>query len=248
MNNEHWHLGKHPRRRMGESRLLRYGVALLLPVLAGYVSYVRPALAESPFFIFLAAVVLSAVNGGLAAAFVTTALSAVFIRLFFVHGAGLFHYGGNLEGMERMGGFVLVALLLSSLVASLRREVHQLRDSEERYRLLAETASDAIVGIDEQGGILYVNPVAEKLFGTDANQLLGHNLRRILPGDGYQSQLTEMKHRLDTRKEPVAVQLPGLHQSGEKLLVEMTLGQSSDRGRGTFTAIIRDLTRHARQP
>lgn len=233
---------------MCESRLLRYGIALLLPVLVSYVSSVRPVLAESPFFIFLAAVVLSAVYGGLAAAFVTTALSAVFIRLFFVRGEELLYYGGDLEGMERMGGFVLVALLLSSFVASLRRESHQLRDSEERYRLLAETASDAIVVIDEEGEILYVNPVAEKIFGSGAKQLLGQNLSRLLPGDGYRAQLNEMKHRLDTRKEPVAIQLPGLHQSGDKLLVEMTLGQSSHRGGSAFTAIIRDLTRHARQP
>jgi PAS domain S-box-containing protein len=175
-------------------------------------------------------------------------VSAVLIRLFYVRGAGLLFYGGDFEGMERMGGFVLVALLLSSVVASLRRERLQTRESEERYRLLAETASDAIVVIDDQGEILYVNPVAQRIFGTDAKELLGHNLRRILPGDGYQSQLTEMKHRLDTRKEPVAVQLPGLRQSGEKLLVEMTLGSSSHRGRGVFTAIIRDITGRVRQP
>lgn len=231
---------------MLESRLLRYGIAVLLPVLAAILVHVRPVLGEEPFFLFLAAVVLSAANGGLAPAFVTTALSAALVRMFYVQGAGLLYYGGDFEGMERMGVFVLVSLLLSSVVASLRRDRLQMRESEERYRLLAETASDAIVVIDEKGEILYVNPVAERIFGTAANELLGHNLRQILPGDGYQSQLTEMKHRLDTRKEPVAVQLPGLRQSGEKLLVEMTLGSSSDRGRGAFTAIIRDITHRAR--
>lgn len=51
-----------------------------------------------------------------------------------------------------------------------------------------------------------------------------------------------MKHHLDSRKKAVAVQLPGLHQSGEHRVVEMTLGTSSHRGRNMFTAIIRDLT------
>jgi PAS domain S-box-containing protein len=144
--------------------------------------------------------------------------------------------------MERMGGFVLLALLLSSLVASVRRERDQLRDSEERYRILAETASDAIIVIDEEGEILYVNPVAEKVFGTEAKRLLGQNLNRVLPGDGYREQLSEMKDRLDSRKKPVAVQLPGLHQCGDRLLIEMTLGTSSHRGRNLFTAILRDIT------
>ena len=51
-----------------------------------------------------------------------------------------------------------------------------------------------------------------------------------------------MKRHLDSRKKAVAVKLPGLHQSGEPLLVEMTIGPSSHRGRNLFTAIIREIT------
>jgi PAS domain S-box-containing protein len=233
---------------MSESRFLRYGVALMLPVAAVSVILVRPTFTVAPFFLFLGAVVLSAANGGLAAGFVSTALSALLLRLVFLRKEESLQSGSDLEGIERMGVFVLVALLLSSVVAAIRRERNQLRDSEERYRILAETASDAIIVIDEQGEILYVNPVAEKLFGTESGQLLGKNLNCLLPGDGYQAQLCEMKHRLDTRKKPVAVQLPGLHHSGAHLLIEMTLGGSSHRGKSVFTAIIRDITGHTDKP
>ena len=243
MNDEHWKLWKQPGRRMSESIFLRYGVALALPVAAVCIIHLRPTFAETPYFIFLGAVVLSAVNGGAASAFVATALSALFIRLFYLRSGGSLDFGSEWAGMERLGGFVLVALLLSSFVSGLRREAHRLRDSEERYRLLAETASDAIVVIDEKGEILYVNDMAKRLFGRSADELLGQTLSRFLPGDGYQAQLNEMRHRLDTRKKPVALQLPGLHQSGDHLLVEMTLGTSIHRGRGAFTAIIREIAR-----
>jgi len=231
---------------MSDSRLLRYGLALALPVLAALLTSMRPAFHETPYFIFLAAVVLSAANGGVAAAFVSTAVSAVLIRLFFVHQAGLLRYGNDAAGIERMGGFLLMALLLSSFVASLRGERNQLRDSEERYRILADSASDAIIVIDEQGEILYVNPVAERVFGARAKELLGKNLKLLLPGDRYQAQLNEVHHHLDSRKKPVVIQLPGLHQSGERLLVEMTLGVSCHRGKNLFTAIIRDITGQTR--
>jgi PAS domain S-box-containing protein len=155
---------------------------------------------------------------------------------------GILHYGSDFQGMERMGAFVLVALLISSFVAAIRRERNHLRDSEERYRILTESARDAVIVIDEQGGILYVNPVAEKIFGTGARQLLGKNLRFLLPGNGYEAQLAEMRRHVDTRKEPVAFQLPGLHKSGAQLLVEMTLGASCHRGQSVFTALIRDIT------
>jgi PAS domain S-box-containing protein len=246
MNHEQWKLWKPPIKRMSESLLLRYGVAVMLPLVAAFVIHLRSALTETPFFVFLGVIVLSAANGGLSPAFVATALSSLLIRLFFIRPSGTLHYGSDLEGMERMIGFVLVAILVSSFVAGLRRERNHLRDSEERHRMLAETASDAIIVIDEQGEILYVNPVAGKIFGVPCEQLLGQNLNRLLPGDGYRERIAEMKHRLDSRKKAVAVQLPGLHQSGEHILVEMTLGTSSHRGKSVFTAIIRDITGHQR--
>lgn len=159
---------------------------------------------------------------------------------------GALNYDATPAGMERMIGFVLMALLASSFVAALRREREELFDSEECHRVLAETASDTIIVIDDHGQILYVNPVCERLFGTKAEQLLGHNLNQLLPGNLYQTQLSELKHRLDTRRKPVAVQLPGLHQNGAPLVVEMTLGASCHRGKSMFTAILRDVTAPAR--
>jgi len=242
MNHEPWNLWKQPRQAMSESLLLRYGIAVSLPFAAAAVILARPVFTEAPFFVFLGAIVLSAANGGLAPAFLSIALSATLIRLFFLQPYGSLYYGTDFAGMERMAGFVLVSMLLSSFVSAIRRERNLLRDSEARYRMLAETASDAIIVIDEKGEILYVNPVAEKIFGNHARDLLGRNLAVLLPGEGYQAQLTEMKHRLDSRKKPVVVRLPGLHRSGEPLLVEMTLGTSCHRGRDLFTAIIRDIT------
>jgi len=246
MNPEQWNLWKQPRKAMSESLLLRYGVGMMLPVMAAAVIFVRPAFTEAPFFVFLGAIVLSAANGGLAPAFLSIALSSLLIRLLFVHQNASLRYSVDFEGIERMTGFVLVSMLLSSFVAAIRRERNQLRDSEERYRMLAETASDAIIVIDDRGEILYVNPEAEKIFGSQAKELLGRNLALLLPGDGYQAQLREMKRHLDSRKKAVAVKLPGLHHSGEHLLVEMTIGSSSHRGRNLFTAIIREITGHKR--
>lgn len=242
MNYETWNLWEQPRKAMSESLLLRYGVAVLLPVAAASILFLRPVFAETPFFVFLGAIVLSAANSGLAPAFLSIALSALIIRLFFVHPNASFQYGTDVAGAEHMAGFVLVAMLLSSFVAALRRERNQLRDSEERYRILAESASDAIIVIDEKGEILFVNPEAEKIFGSRSKALVGKNLALLLPGDGYQAQVSQLKRHLDSRKKAVVTKLPGLHHSGEHLLVEMTLGSSSYRGRNLFTAIIRDIT------
>jgi PAS domain S-box-containing protein len=246
MNNEQWKLWHKPRLTVSESPLLRYGVAVVLPLVAAYLIHLRQTFTEVPYFAFLAAIVLSAANSGLAPAYVSTALSLLLLRLFFVGEPGSLYLAGQHADMERMAGFVLVAVAISSFVATLRRQRDQFRDSEERYRLLADSASDAIFVIDEEGVILYVNPVGEKIFNTSASKMLGGNLDDLLPANGYRAQLQEMKDHLDTRKPAVAVQLPCRKEGSEHLLIEMTMGTSSHRGKNLFTAIIRDITKFSR--
>src|SRR5205823_7446530 len=146
-------------RRMGESHVLRYGLAAGMILLAISLTLVRPVLSDSPFIFFLGAVTITAVVGGLGPGFLATAMSALFIRLFFIEPRFSLYHRGNIEDAERLCWFVLVCLMVSSLVSACRRERNLLRDSEERYRILAETACDAILVIDESEEIVFVNPV-----------------------------------------------------------------------------------------
>jgi PAS domain S-box-containing protein len=247
MDDDKWQFWERSRRRMGELPLLRYGLAVVLPLVAAFFIHQRKVFTEAPFFIFLAAVVLSAVKGGMGPAVLSTGISAVLMRLLFVGpGSGAF-FDRELQSMEPRVVFVLLALLLSLFVAGLRHERDHLRDTEECYRLVAESASDAIFVIDERGEILYLNPAAERTFGMQAGALRGRNLSQLLPGNDYSAQLGELKRNLDTRKRPVALQLSGRRDTGEQVLVEMTLGSSCLRGRGVFPAIVRDITAPAAQ-
>jgi PAS domain S-box-containing protein len=226
---------------MHQSRFLRYGAAVLMPVLAVVLIYTRPVLMQTPFYIFMAAVMITATYAGLAPAFVATALSVFLVRLLFIQPYFYLYYKGNILDAERLCWFALLALMLSSLVAGLRREKNYLRESEERYRILAESASDAIIVIDEKETIRFVNPVAEKLFGADAQQLLGQNLALLLPDATYQGPLEELKHHLDSRKPALVLQLPGRNFAGKNLLIEMTLGSFAKHGQSLFTAILREI-------
>ena len=224
-----------------QSRLLRYGFALVLPVLAVVLVYTRPVLIQTPYQIFLAAVIVTATYAGLAPAFVTTALSVFLVRLLFVQPYFYLYHKGNIDDAERLCWFALLALMLSSLVAGLRREKNYLRESEERYRILAESASDAIIVIDDKETIRFVNPVAEQLFGANAKELLGQNLALLLPDATYQGPLEELKHHLDSRKPALVLQLPGRDFAGKNILIEMTLGSFAKHGQNLFTAIFREI-------
>jgi PAS domain S-box-containing protein len=56
-----------------------------------------------------------------------------------------------------------------------------LRESDERYRVVAETASEAIVVIDEESRMLFINGAAEKLFGYARAEMIGQRLTMLMP-------------------------------------------------------------------
>src|SRR5207245_2036512 len=63
--------------------------------------------------------------------------------------------------------------------------------SEARMRALLECAVDGILSIDERGLIQTINPAAERLFGYPADEVLGRNVKMLMPlpyrqeHDGY---------------------------------------------------------------
>jgi PAS domain S-box-containing protein/putative nucleotidyltransferase with HDIG domain len=76
----------------------------------------------------------------------------------------------------------LEKLLLSIRRASEKSESNKaLRESEERYRLVVESASEGIVLLDLKGTIREVNAKALELSGFDREELVGRNFAQLLP-------------------------------------------------------------------
>ncbi|MBE1162696.1 putative bifunctional diguanylate cyclase/phosphodiesterase [Dyella acidiphila] len=85
-------------------------------------------------------------------------------------------------GAAWLGGVLFVAVLVSALLASLlwfrmaKRIMVSIRGTEEKYRLLFDSAADAIVMVDEtHGRILGVNRTASVWTGLDPQELVGKN-------------------------------------------------------------------------
>ena len=120
-----------------------------------------------------------------------------------------------------------------------------LRESEERYRILAETASDAIIRIDANSTIEYTNTAVESIFGYTAEELIGQPLTMLMPEELRQRHLAGFAHYLKTGKKNLnwhSIEVPAQHKDGHHFPLEISFGEYHHGSRRFFIGIARDIT------
>jgi PAS domain S-box-containing protein len=86
------------------------------------------------------------------------------------------------------------------------RAQEELRESEERYRLITETAHEIISELDTEGRVTYVSPAAEQVLGYRPEELIGTTPVMMLHPDeverAVENLLTGIRTGLPMRTEP----------------------------------------------
>ncbi|MCX8042773.1 MAG: PAS domain S-box protein [Desulfobacterota bacterium] len=133
-------------------------------------------------------------------------------------------------------------------ISDIKRAEKALRESEERYRSVIETAFDAIITVDEAGMITSWNPAAEKLYGYSPHEAIGREFTLIIP-----ERMHAMHRRLfaAVKEKKGLFYVPpaegiGLHRNGYEFPVETSLSSWEVGGRRFFTTINRDITERKR--
>jgi two-component system cell cycle sensor histidine kinase/response regulator CckA len=124
-----------------------------------------------------------------------------------------------------------------------------LRESEERYRVVAETATDVIITIDDHSTILFANRAVERVFGYALPELLGNQITILMPEYLRHVHKAAVSRYIETGRKHInweSVQLNGLHKSGREIPLELSFGEFSKDGRRFFTGIARDITERKR--
>lgn len=120
-----------------------------------------------------------------------------------------------------------------------------LRESEERYRIIAETAYDVIITIDQGSIILFANAAAEKVFGYEPAELIGQDITVLMPERLRKAHVSAVKTYVGTGVKKMnwaSIELPGLHKNGKEVPLEISYGEFMKEGRHFFTGIVRDIT------
>lgn len=198
------------------SQLQRYSVAVLAVVVALlFTQLLRPLLKPTLYPLFLGAVMVGSWYGGIGPGLLTTALATLACAYFFIPPLYLLAIDG--DGIIGLIQFVLIALLIILLNAVLRstqqraeknalaaqsnynrlRQTQEiLRQSEERYRLLVERATDyAIFMLDSNGNIISWNIGAERILGYPEAEIINQPFSLIFTPEAIESGKPEQELR-----------------------------------------------------
>lgn len=127
-----------------------------------------------------------------------------------------------------------------------RAAIDALRLSDARWRAVVDAAVDGIIVIDSHARIEAFNAAAEKMFGYAEQDLIGENIRILMP-EPYRSQHDGyIAHHLKTGEKKiigVGRAVNGMRSDGHIFPVHLSVGEFEIDGQKHFTGIIHDLSR-----
>jgi PAS domain S-box-containing protein len=135
--------------------------------------------------------------------------------------------------------------LVSEVTERIETE-HALRQSEGRLAGILDIAEDAIIVINHDRSIALFNQGAAKLFGYDADEVLGRSIDLLLP-ERFRNRhadhiaafasTDEASRRMAQRREVFGLKQDGTEFPAEASISKLTVGDQT-----TFTVILRDMT------
>ncbi|MBF0287851.1 MAG: PAS domain S-box protein [SAR324 cluster bacterium] len=140
-----------------------------------------------------------------------------------------------------------VSLIIESSfdITERKRAEKATQESEENYRLLVETAPEAIISIDSNSNILFVNNAVKKIFGYTEEELLHQPLTMLMPKHLQKAHLIASKRYIETQRKHLpwkGAEIIGVHKNKEEIFLQMSIGERIKDGEHIFTGFLRDIT------
>lgn len=151
-----------------------------------------------------------------------------------------------LAGIIAMAAFTL-SVLVAAINGLLRyREVNRQHLADQRrIEAVLNTAVDGVIIIDDEGTIRNVNPSVTRLFGWSRAELLGSNIRLLMP-EPHQSQhdgyLSAYKQHGQAKIIGVGREIDALHKSGDTFPIRLAIGRAELPGEVVYVGFITDIS------
>ncbi len=227
------------------SALVKYAIAIILPLLALIANYALISQTDvfPTFFIFVAAIVVATWFGGSGPGLVSVALSFAGLAWYTVR-----NDAGALSGANaiRYGLFAAAAVLVWALVAELQKSRSALVRANLRFGSVVQISEDAIISVDDAQNVTLFNQGAEKIFGYKAGEILGRPLNLLIPERYHQAHTMQVGafQKSPDALRPMNARGPiyGRRKDGSEFPAEASISKFETAGQRILTVRLRDVT------
>ncbi|MBI3563452.1 MAG: response regulator [Gammaproteobacteria bacterium] len=122
---------------------------------------------------------------------------------------------------------------------------HAVLKREQGLRAVLDHIVDGVIGMDTHGIIQSFNPAAEKIFGYPAAEVIGQNIRQLMPepdhnqrNDYLQAYLQGSEHKIIGNKR----ETQGRRKDGQVFVMELAISEYQVGVERFFTGLVRDIT------
>lgn len=137
---------------------------------------------------------------------------------------------------------------LAGIAIERKQDEQSLRDSEEEYRVITDSAQEAILTIDEDGRIVFANPAMERIFGYAIDELIGKPVTMLVPESLRSQQASGLRRLVEAAgHDPLdSLDVSGLRKDGQIITAELSFGEHIRRSKRFFTGTLRDVSERRR--
>lgn len=136
-------------------------------------------------------------------------------------------------------------MLVARDTSARKRAAEVLVTRDDQLQGIMEAVLDGIITIDEQGLVQSFNPAAEKIFGYRAHEVVGENVKLLMPAQ-YASEHDEYLRRYKETREPRIIgrgrEVTGRRKNGTTLPLNLAVSELKRNGKSLFIGVVRDIT------
>ena len=129
-----------------------------------------------------------------------------------------------------------------------QQTVEAQRVASARWRAIIDAAVDGMIVIDSRGQIEAFNASAERMFGYSEAEVIGKNVKLLMPEPDHSLHDGYLGHYLQTGEKKIigiGRAVTARRSDGHHFPVHLSVGEFQIDGQKHFTGILHDLTRRA---
>lgn len=140
--------------------------------------------------------------------------------------------------------------IVAGLIYYFRRATEQNERVRLRFDALMDNSPDAVVTIDGRGKITQFNPAAERLFGRGEADVVGQNVKLLMPEPYHSAHDGYLKHHVDTGERHIIGtirEVNGRRSDGTIFPLDLSISELPSEGEKEYVGVLRDLSARKRQ-